>query len=74
MGLIIINILGMAGLGHLVADFLNQIEKLPQKPFKCNMCMTFWLSVLPFIFLYGWTGILYSALASIVSEIYFKYI
>ncbi len=69
---LLISILGAAGLGHLAADFFSQFERLPDKPVKCNMCMTFWLNVGPFIFLYGWRGVLYAALASIVSELYLK--
>ena len=69
---LIINILGAAGLGHLAADFFSQFDKLPAKPTKCNMCMSFWLSLFPFILLYGYEGILYAALASIVSELYLK--
>ncbi len=69
---LLISILGAAGLGHLAADFFSQFERLPDKPVKCNMCMTVWLNVGPFIFLYGWRGVLYAALASIVSELYLK--
>ena len=69
---IILSILGAAGLGHLAADFLTQFEWLPDKPMKCNMCATFWLNVGPFIFLYGYEGVLFVALASIVSELYLK--
>jgi len=69
---LLISILGAAGLGHLAADFFSQFERLPDKPMKCNMCATFWLNVGPFIFLYGWRGVLYAALASIVSELYLK--
>jgi len=70
----ILNILGAAALGHLGAEFLSQFERLPQKPFKCNMCLTFWLSILPFVYIYGYDGLLASALASIVSELIYKYL
>ena len=69
---LILSILGAAGLGHLGADFLSRYDWLPDKPFKCNLCLTFWLNVIPFIFLYGYRGILYAALASIISELYLK--
>lgn len=69
---IIINILGAAALGHLAADFLSRVEWLPQKPFKCNQCLTFWLIVAPFIFLYSYWGILVAALSAVVSELIFK--
>ena len=69
---LILSILGAAGLGHLAADFFSQFKWAPDKPTKCNMCMSFWLNVGPFIFLYGWHGVLYAALASIDSELYLK--
>jgi len=69
---IILNILGAAGLGHLAADFFSRYDWMPDKPMKCNMCSSFWLSVGPFIFLYGYEGILYAALAGIISELYLK--
>ncbi len=71
---LLLSIMGAAGLGHLAADFFARYERLYDKPFKCNMCMTFWLNVTPFIFLYGWRGVLYAGLASIISELYFKYL
>lgn len=71
---LILSILGAAGLGHLGADLLSRYDWLWDKPFKCNMCLTFWLSLGPFIFLYSWPGIFYAGLASIISELYFKYI
>lgn len=71
---LVISILGAAALGHLGADFLQRFSWLPNKPFKCNMCLTFWLNVIPFIFLYSGYGIWYAACASIVSELYFKYL
>lgn len=71
---LILSILGAAGLGHLAADFCSGFTWMPDKPMKCNMCMTFWLNIGPFIFLYEGQGILYAALASIVSELYFKYL
>jgi hypothetical protein len=69
---LILMILGAAGLGHMAADFNQRFKWMPDKPMKCNMCMTFWLNVGPFIFLSGYEGILYAALASIISELYLK--
>jgi hypothetical protein len=69
---LILSILGAAGLGHMAADFNQRFDWMPDKPMKCNMCITFWLNCIPFILLYGWQGILYTALASIVSEFYLK--
>ena len=72
MGILII-IIGFACLGHMSADFFTQFERLPDKPFKCNMCSTFWISIGFLIFLYGWEGILIAAIASITSELIYKY-
>ena len=68
----IINILGAAALGHLGADFLERFTWLPSKPFKCNMCLSFWLSIGPFVYIYGYEGLLMAALAGIVSELIYK--
>lgn len=68
----IINILGAAALGHLGADFLERFTWLPNKPFKCNMCLSFWLSIGPFVYIYGYEGLLMAALAGIVSELIYK--
>lgn len=69
---LILTILGFACIGHLAADFLSQFEKLWDKPFKCNMCLTYWTSLIPLIFMYEGYGILYAAVASITSEIIYK--
>ena len=61
-------IIGMACVGHLVVDFLLQFEKLPNKPWKCNLCATTWLTLIPAIYTYGWEGILVAACAGVVSE------
>lgn len=72
--MILLNILGAAALGHLGADFAEQWSKLPAKPFKCNMCMTWWLNIIPFIYIYKWEGILYTAIAAVTSELIYKQI
>lgn len=71
---LIINILGAAALGFLGAEFLTRFEWLPDKPFKCNMCLTFWLTVVPFAYLYGYQGFLMAALAALISEIMYRWI
>lgn len=68
----ILTILGAASLGHLGADFFEQFDRLPAKPFKCNMCLSFWLSIGPLVYIYGYQGMLYAALAAIVSELIYK--
>lgn len=69
---LLIHIIGFACLGHLGADFLSQYESLPDKPFKCNMCFTYWISIIFLIFTYGWNGMLIAAIAAILSELIFK--
>lgn len=71
---LIVNILGAAAVGYLGADFLANFEWLPDKPWKCNMCLTFWLTVVPFSFMYGYQGFMMAALAAIVSEWMYKHI
>lgn len=70
--MILIEIIGMAALGHMGADFFEQFERLPSKPLKCNMCLTFWLSIVPFVLDYGFTGLAMAATASLVSELIYK--
>lgn len=70
----ILQILGFASLAHLGADFLSQFDRLPNKPFKCNMCSGFWYSIGPFIALYGWEGILLSSITGILSEAIYRII
>ena len=62
----------MACIGHILADFLEQFDKLSNKPWKCNLCLTTWLTLLPAMVLYGWKGILVAAIAGVVSETIYK--
>ena len=70
--MILIEIIGMAALGHMGADFFEQFDRLPSKPLKCNQCLTFWLSIVPFVLEYGWLGVATAACASFVSELIYK--
>ena len=70
----ILHILGFAALAHLGADFLSQFDRLPNNPFKCNMCLGFWLSIGPFAALYGWQGGLLSAITGVMSETLYRLI
>ena len=67
-------IIGMACLGHIITDFLQQFERLPMKPFKCNLCLTTWITWVPAIYLYGIQGILVAAITGIISETIYKLI
>tara|TARA_R110000868_G_C10382045_1_gene719466 strand:+ start:143 stop:370 length:228 start_codon:yes stop_codon:yes gene_type:complete len=70
----IIEILGFACLGHLLTDFIVSLDlqELPEKPFKCDMCVTFWLSIAPLMFLHGFTGILYASISAVVANYIYK--
>lgn len=68
----ILMIIGMACLGHIIADFLQQFEELPNKPWKCNLCLTTWITLFPAMWIYGWEGILIAAIAGVVSETIYK--
>ena len=74
---IILQIIGFACLGHLSADLMVHLDKdddLPAKPFKCDMCLTYWMSVVPLCIQFGPVGILYSAIAAVTANIIYKYI
>lgn len=71
----IFSIVGFACLGHLLVDFIDTMDErgwLPQKPFKCDMCMTFWVSLWPLIHIYQSEGILAAACASILADFIFR--
>ena len=74
---IILQIIGFACLGHLSADLMVHLDKddnLPAKPFKCDMCLTYWMSVIPLCIQFGPVGILYAAIAGVTANIIYKYI
>ena len=69
---LITNILGMACMATLIVDLIANIdtkEILPQKPLKCALCMGFWLSIGINLIVYGFEGILYSAITGVVAEL-----
>ena len=69
----ILQILGFACLAHLFADMSQHFE-LPMKPWQCNMCMGWWLSIGPFVYLYGVDAVPLSAITAITSEIIYRII
>ena len=75
MSSLITQIIGFACLAHLVVDFIVSLDKdwIPTKPFKCDKCFAFWISIGPMLIQYGPTGILYSACIAILAQIIFKY-
>lgn len=70
----ILHIIGFACLANLGADFLEQFEWLPSKPFKCSMCSGFWYSIGPSIAIWGWQGLLVSAITGITAELIYRLI
>ena len=74
MGLIL-QIIGFAALAHLVVDMIVHFNApLPEKPFKCEMCMGYWLAIIPFMIQFGLVGILYAAISGVCANLMYKYI
>ena len=71
---LLINIIGAACIGHLGADFLSQFDRLPDKPWKCNMCLTFWITILPFSAMYGFHALPMTAISALISEWIYKHV
>ena len=74
----IIQIIGFACIGNLIVDFIANFKPLIRlskiKPFNCEKCFTFWISVSFFCIQFGPVGILYAAIAGVVSNLIYKYI
>jgi len=74
---IILQIIGFACLGYLASDLMVTLDKedhLPNKPFKCDMCLTYWFSIIPFMIQFGFLGIIYAATSAVAANILYKYI
>lgn len=71
----LIQILGFASFGHILTDFISSFElpELPDKPFRCDLCMTFWISIIPLMYMHGLSGILYSAISAVVANYIYMY-
>lgn len=68
----LINILGMACIAAMYVDLIDTLdteEIVPQKPFKCALCSGFWLSVIPFIVIYGLQGLLIAGITGVTTEL-----
>ena len=73
----ILMIIGFSCIGHLVVDFISNFPTLyisKIKPFNCEQCFTFWLSVGFLTITFGPVGILYAAISGIISNLIYKYI
>lgn len=70
---IILQMLGFAALTKLAIDFIEYMEfELPEKPFKCDLCMGFWISLVPFMLQEGLAGILYAAMTGVLANYIYK--
>ena len=67
----IISIIGLACLTQLIVDIAIHFD-LPEKPFQCDQCMGFWISVLPLSYLYGFEGFAASGIVAVLANIIFK--
>ena len=72
---LIIEIIGMACLGHMIVDFLQSldIDLLNRKPFSCDMCLAFWLALGWFIAGYGAFGLPLAAITGVLADIIFRW-
>ena len=70
---LILQIIGFACLAHLTVDFISHLDtQLPEKPFKCDMCMGYWISIVPFFIQFGIYAILYSAITGVLANYIYK--
>ncbi len=73
--IMIIEIIGMACLGHMIVDFVSYWDtkdRIPNKPFKCDMCLTFWLGAGWFIAQWGVFGLFMAATSAILADLIFR--
>ena len=72
--MVISMILGFACMTNLIVDFINEIDYKPiqRKPFTCDMCMGFWLSFMPLMFMYGLRGILLASIVGISADLIYR--
>lgn len=69
----ILDIIGWVCITHLIVDFISTLNlNIPNKPFKCDMCMGTWLSLIPLCISYGFRGVFLSAIVGILADILFR--
>ena len=71
----IFDLLALACLAHLVVDFIVTVDKkdvLQMKPFKCDMCMGFYISVVPLFVTNGLYGIAYAAAVGVLADLIYR--
>jgi hypothetical protein len=69
----IFSIIGFAALAHLMVEFFQHLE-INTKPWSCNLCFGFWLSLLPMVIMYGGDGFLAAAMTGVTSEVIYRLI
>lgn len=67
----IISIIGLACIANLIVDMATHFD-LPEKPFQCDQCMGFWISVGPLTYQYGFTGFCAAGIVAILANTIFK--
>ena len=70
--MVLLDILGLSCIALLIVDLIDTIDvglKVPQKPFKCALCMGFWVSLVPMCVMYGWRGPILAGISSLVTEL-----
>lgn len=71
---LLIKLLGIAALGSMLQEFepyqkVTERLGMPDKPFRCTVCATFWYSVGVLVSIYGIEGVVYAAFSAAASEI-----
>ena len=71
----LITILGLACFAHLLVDFLQEldIQFFQQKPFNCELCMGFWLSIGILCGMHGWIGIPMAAITGVLADVIYRW-
>ena len=70
-----LELLGWACVAHIAVDFITELdvkERLPIKPFKCDMCFGYWISVIPLVYSHGLNGFLYAGIVGILADVIFR--
>tara|TARA_R110000772_G_scaffold245957_1_gene359561 strand:- start:5412 stop:5651 length:240 start_codon:yes stop_codon:yes gene_type:complete len=70
----IYEIIGIACIGAILQSFEGYQVLLSKlyldiKPFNCALCMTFWMTIIPNIAVYGLKGIYISSIEAVLAEL-----
>ena len=69
---ILFDLLALASLAHLIVEFNTDLQLIDRKPFTCNLCMGYWVALIPGMIDYGLWGIPFAALVGVLSEAIYK--